>query len=583
MTALALGSTALSAMAADKITSLNELSNNAVYTITRTASVTRGGGLLHSVDGSAQLEAGSGATETDASARWSIHYSPQEKAYFIYNLKEAKFAAGNASNKAVLSENAAEGNAALVYHDASKSWLIDCGGYALGLAADNNGEALFFDDLKNNATTRNLGFLYNITPVDGVTLTDAEAKAIEDKVIAGRAAALEKYNTFVTRAHNMANSTNVDYKKVLGLYDIEALEYALAHVDEYSLNEIEDIYQQALLSRYPKEGHFYRIHFDARPNASKWINNATRTTESGQLTGENFNKWGFGTATEGFSDDLGLFRFWYNNGDPRQVKVQVSAFGEYLTECGNNAAPGRTTDPTNAGVFTLDTKSTTARSFILGQSNGTWLTMGNSQPPHTVVAWNVKENSMYFYLEPVEEIEVPVDANGYASVCVPCGVTLPDGAKAYTVTSVMNGKAYVEEISGPIHQNVPFIVKAAAGAASVKLNVENTVRYIATEMAGTARVIEAPGRYVPVYSANGISFTYAEPGKVTPGSIYIVSDNVGELSTVMGANPESAIEEIDADTANTRELFDLQGRKVAGTPLPGLYINAANKRVVRIK
>ena len=49
----------------------------------------------------------------------------------------------------------------------------------------------------------------------------------------------------------------------------------------------------------------------------------------------------------------------------------------------------------------------------------------------------------------------------------------------------------------------------------------------------------------------------------------------------MGADPESSIEEISADSG--LDLFDLQGRIVSGTPRPGLYINAATKKVVRIK
>lgn len=581
--ALLAGGAFLASVSAETITSLDKLSSHAVYTLTRQATLANGGGLLHAVEGSnliASTQNGKGITPESPEAQWSIHYSPAERAYFIYNLATGTFAGGNGKGRAVLSETPADTR--LILHDGPKYWAIDCAGQMLGLAKDDAGTALFLDDL-GRTEARRMACFFSITST-GATISHERYEEIERKIAEGRESAFSKYTKFITQAEKMAASTNASYQKCLGVYDITELKDALANSDRYTMAQIEEIYQRTLLTRYPQAGHFYRVHHDQRPT-SKFINNTLRTTESGQLVGAEFNAFAFGTATEGFSDDLCLVRFWPQDGDLTKVKVEIPAFGVFLGQADNAAAPHQTTEPSEATVFDLDTKSITQRTFILAQPNkGNWLTMGGD---NTLQAWNVNEPSMYFYLEEAKTIDVTVDANGYASVCVPCGVTIPEGCKAYTVTSVAGGKAFVEEISGPIHQRTPFILKAAQGATTVSLPIENNLNWIATEMAGAVRVMEAPGRYVPEYSASGISFRYVAATdpveKVAPGSIYIISDDNGPLTTVMGANPEASIEEITVDDAAGRELFDLQGRRVVDTPRAGLYINAATKRVVRVK
>lgn len=583
--ALLLGSAALSPLAAKNITDWTQFSKAGVYTLNRQASAANGGGLLHaSADGKtiAATPSGKGVTADSISAQWSIHYSSSEQTYFLYNLQTGTFANFNSGSKAILSDSPVD--VRFTYHSTPKYWLINCGGALMGLEKENKGIALFTEDI-DRAAARNLACYFTITADDNRTLSEAQIQEIRDKIAAGREVALQKYVTFLETAANLASKTNKNNAAYLGEYNTEQLQYALDHADKYTMVEIEEIYQKTLLSRYPKAGKFYRMHHQARPSTS-FYKNTLRTKEDGSLWGTEFTGFAYGTATEGYSDDLCLFRFWPVNNDPTQVKIEVAAFGEFLTEVGNNARPGRTTDGPNATVYHLDTRSNTQRTFIIAQPNGdTWLTVGGSMD---YVTWNKKEDSMYFYLEPVDSIEVPVDANGYASVCLPCGVKVPEGCKGYTATSVAGGKVYLEEVPVNVHQFTPWILKANPGVSSVKIPVENTTNWIRSEMAGNTRVnANTPGRYVPEYSASGITFKYVaatDPAeKSMPGSIYIVSEDNGPLQTVMGANPEAAIEEISIDEASARELFDLQGRRVINTPRAGLYINASTKRVIRVK
>lgn len=564
--------------AAANVTDAKDFSNTAVYTLNRAATTANGGGLLHAAtDGTTVLKAASATKLGDNKdrANWSIHYSASEKAYYLYNLSTGQFAGGNKKNKAILTDEAVD--MIPLWNDELKYWLLDCGGYILGLNEDYAGKAIFNDDITKTAAREEYLSYFTIATVADATLTDAQAAEIETKIQAGRAAKLEEYRKFVTDAE--AIKTNDHTKDYLGLYDLEALKYALDNDSKYAMSDIEEIYQQTLLSRYPKEGHYYRLHNRQRPGT--YYNNQIGINTANQVVSRSLAKPAFGTAANGFAEDLCLVRFWPTHGDVTKVNIEIPALGKFLTHANNNAKPGLTASRDDAYTFDLETVNLKQLYYRFAQPDrDSWLTVSGGAE---LVGYGVAENAMHFYIEPVETISIPVDANGYATVCLPCGVELPEGVKAYTVTDFSAGKAYVEELESPVHLNTPMIIKAAAGQTAVELPVKNTTAWVASAMSGNLVVNNnAPGRYVPTFSADGIGFTYAEEGQAMPGSAYIASENVGDVATVMGANPEAGIEEITVDEAANRELFDLQGRRVNGTPRAGIYINAATKRAVRI-
>lgn len=553
-----------------------EFRNDAIYNLTRYATTANGGGVMHSVADSDQIytSASSKIDKSDLAARWSIHYSKLENAYYLYNLASGKFVTGNQKNKAVFTETATD--VVPLYNEDIRYWMIDCGGYFIGMPTEYAGKAFFTDGLTKEEAREITGF-FTIASDDDETLTSEQIQAIEAKIMAGRELKLAEYREFLEDAENVGTSERT--KNYLGAYDLDALKYALEHADQYSLAEIEELYQQAILSRFPKVDCYYRMRSQGgRPTTYYKVFVGT-TTENGVVSRE--QEPTFGTAKDGFTDDLGLMRFWTVDGDRTRVKIQFPATGMYLTSANSGAAVGLTSSYDEAYVFTLETTNVKQRYYRIAQpEKESWITVAGD---NRLVGYGKAENYMRFYIEPVRTISVPVDANGYASVCVPCGVSLPEGVTAYTVTDFSGGKAYVEQLEGTIHMNTPFIVKAAAGAKTVDLVVENTTEWIATAMAGTTVVkTDAPGRYVPTFSAEGISFTYTEEPSVMPGAAYIVSENIGEVTTVMGANPEAGIEEITSEEASKLELFDLQGRRVSETPRSGIYINAATKRALRI-
>lgn len=576
----------ISAFAAIEVTSPEQLSNNKVYLLERIATSSKNGkGYAYVSDQTSKatiMTASAAVADTSsAKSQFSFHYSPREKAIYLYNLSSGMFITGNTKHQACVSTKAVD--CMPLYSDLAESWLIDCGGYAIG-SDDTNGFILFYDDLNVGKARVNASH-FKIYEKSGASVSDEVSAEIEAKIADARNDALKTYRDFLAKAAKVL-STN-DMPRYLGEYDVDELTYALDHADDYSIAEIEEIYQRALLSRFPKAGCYYRLHNGSRPvsGVAGRPTNYMSTDVDGTLRVRTIETPAANTASEGLSDDLVLFRFWPVDGDPTQVKVEAAAFGEYLAG-GGNQEHVKLGSSDGATVYELQSISQTTRSFRLALPSKNSFLSVTTAPDCYVWGYTTKEDPNQWYIEPIETITVPVDENGYATTCMPCGVTVEEGAKAYTVTSFAGGKAYVEEVESPIHVRTPLIIKAAPGKKDVTLTITNTTKWVASEMTGTTRVTEdVPGRYVPQFSASGISFVYAPASEepAAPGAAYIVSDDHGTIETVMGANPDASIEEISVADADARELFDLVGRKVDSTPRPGIYVDAMTRKAIRVK
>ncbi len=569
-----------------EVTSTDQFSNNKVYLLERNATSAKNGkGFAYVTDNSSKATlATASAASADTSSvasHFTFHYSPREKALYLYNLSAGMFISGNTKHQACVSTKAVD--CVPLYSDLAKSWLIDCGGYALA-CDDTDGFILFYDDLTSGRARTNATH-FKIYEKFNASVSDEISNEIEAKIADARESSLKVYRDFLTKAGKVL-STN-DMPRYLGEYDVEELANALDHADDYSIAEIEEIYQRTLLSRYPKAGKYYRLHNGDRPGSglSGRPTNYLSTDVDGTLRVRTIEEPAANIASEGLSDDLVLFRFWPVDGDPTQVKIEATAFGEYLAGGGNQEYVTLGSYD-GATVYELRDVNTQTRSFRFALPAKSSFLSVTSVPNCQLWGYSTTEAANQWYIEPIETITVPVDENGYATACVPCAVEVEDGAKAYTVTSFASGKAYVEEVESPIHKRTPLILKAAPGKKEVTLTISNTTKWVASEMTGATRVLEStPGRYVPQFSASGIKFVYeaASDNTVAPGAAYIVSDDQGPIETVMGSNPDASIEEISASDANVRELFDLVGRKVDSTPRPGVYVDAKTRKAIRVK
>ncbi|MCM1310293.1 MAG: hypothetical protein NC301_04595 [Bacteroides sp.] len=588
--ALALTVGILPSLAAPKtitIKSLDDLANNKTYLIVRNGSTRETSGYVYATDkkDGAQLVS-SLATQTDTASiycKYSIHYSEREQAYYLYNLGAENFVSANKQNLAVTSSSAGEFK--LVYNDPASSWVLISDGYALGMML-SNGSFLFLDDYHTSSLAKKSNMHFEIKEVNGITISQAEVDAIEEKVASGRAAKLKEYNSFVKDASNVVNTS--DLPRYIGDYDLDELKYALENDSKYSMREIEEIYQRTLMSRYPKDGHYYRLHNGNRPGGSSARkSNVLATTHDGRLLMRELEYHSYGTATDDYTDDLNLFCVNHYYGDPTRITLRAAAFDKYLMGGANQQRLNMVDAADDATAYDLNFLNTRAKRLTIANTAvGTYLSV-TAEPDFALWGYNVLESSSEWYFEPINTITIPVDANGYGTFCLPCGVTLPEGVQAFTVSEIAQGKAYVQEIKPQVYRYVPCIIKAAPGTKTVDLTVVDNENQVATAMTGHVRKASTgtPGRYVPTFSDKGITLTYAAASEDVPmpGTIYVAGDDLGALETIVNDLPEDHLENISSEEADAANLYDLHGRSVSGNLRPGIYINATTHKAIRIQ
>lgn len=557
---------------AANIRNLGAINNKTAYVIKRQGNSGTVYGSLYYLEGSDICQAkNSGISADSPEAQWSIHFSESEQGYFLYNMGAGKFLTGNSKSQAVFTDEAIK--LTPVYLDNAGYWILDCGGYVLGLEKADKGAVIFADQV-TRTNYKDTGFCFIIADTPNREITDAEQTEIEQKIKAGRQAAIDRYKEFVEKAEAML--TKESDQKYAGAYPLDEIKHMLENPDRYTLSQFEDAYNRAVAGRLPHNG-YYRLHNQNRPGS--YSSNGVVVKENGQLVSIAHKTPTFGIAPAGYQEDLSLFSL-IPEGGPWNVRLYNNAAGQFVTcPSGNNSKAWLDQDPSKATTFVLDPNNDYKRQFRLKFANadGAYITVsGNNE----LVAWNQIETSMQFWFEKVSAIDVTTDANGYRSLILPANVTLPEGVKAWVVSSVRDGKAYVEEISDGVSANIPFIIKAAPNA-TVSLPTVGTPVWHQTAMVGSNIKAEVGTRQEIVSTPAGLTFEVKEAGTVDPGTAFILTDETAPLQVVMGADPESSIEEISADAPV--DLFDLQGRIVSGTPRPGLYINAATKKVVRIK
>ncbi|MDE7143625.1 MAG: hypothetical protein K2N76_02375, partial [Muribaculaceae bacterium] len=327
-------------LSAQTVTSTDELSNTATYTIDRRSS--SNSGLLEGAGNAVN----SGSKSSDGASLWSIHYSTAEKAYYLYNISAGKFV-GAEGGKAVLTDTPVD--MVPIYADNIGAWMLDCGGALLGMSDADKGTALFLENY-TAVTSRTTGLFYRITTSSAKTLTQAESDAIEAKIKAGRPAALAKYQEFVDKAKAMVEADGLKY--YAGAYDVDALADALANSDKYTLMQFEEMYRKALRSRLPRPGHYYVMRNVNRPTSFR--GNALRFNSIGTMMSTEYTTPKFQNANASYPDGLNLICVETPGADPTAVQLRIAATGRYLVTDGSNNAAITIGEKAEASTFTME-------------------------------------------------------------------------------------------------------------------------------------------------------------------------------------------------------------------------------------
>ncbi len=183
------------------------------------------------------------------------------------------------------------------------------------------------------------------------------------------------------------------------------------------------------------------------------------------------------------------------------------------------------------------------------------------------------------------------NSESFASLYLPFAVTLPEGVKAYTATSVGNGKLNLTEIAGNIvPENTGVVLVKASAAENVELNIAPESAAAPTALTnlfkGTLTAMAADGKLAfGRTEETGIGFYSVAAGTQIPANrAYLEqSDLQGQQALKLNFDGEATgIEMVEGQLLdNQTPVYDLSGRRVVKTVKGGLYIQNGKKFIAQ--
>jgi hypothetical protein len=554
------------ASAVDYVTNLDQLTEPIVVNI-------------YNNDGLIVASADEGVSATlfafDDSKQWVIYR--YRNTDYIYNLGTKACLSPDTENNAAVTDTELVPDVRMRYIDRLSGWVIDCGGYLLGLSSSNS-YFVFLDDAVSNDNV-----IFTLMPSDR-QLTDEEDATILAAIKAKFEEALQPYREFVANVKEFeANNTNI--AGYAGSYDITALEAAL---ETGSLADIDIAYQKALLTRLPKAGHYYRIANYCRPKANVFTNylHIQRNT-SNTLTSSGVTAPAFGKASNGSKEDLCLFTFEYPNANPYQVKVKAAATGTYFGTNSSGSPIPVTATVDNATVYEIEPMGDFVKLFRLKTaSNSLRLTSaGNS----ALVPYGAIEDSEQWYFEEVKEISgITLNNGGYALIQLPCPVKMPEDVEFYVADHIKtDGSVVMEQLTGNVlAANTPVLIHSTTSATPLTLAIstDDEVEYDITHnlLSGTnviaTDVAIAQMQLNPEGTLQLIKDTSTT---ILPNSAYLESNDEAD-AILLTDDIETGINDVTTDSSENNEWYDLNGRRIVN-PKQGIYINGTRNELQLIK
>lgn len=558
-------------------TSAEELGNDQTYTLRR---ATTPSAAVYADPEGTQVLVKTGTNSTD-DAKWVFYHDKSLGMTFLYNAGAKKFAAAR-QNAAVLVDNPVSVKLEFYTKGTVNGLTVLLGDEPnlLGLGAELAGTNILLTSDSCKVTD---GHFMRLTK--SRVLTDEEQAELASKVDADaiRAGYVDTYRAFVDQVKEMDKD---GYAHYAGGYDVTDLEAALNNATEYSLADLQNLYNAALASRNPKAGHYYRIKNSKRTTANSHNNVLTMNAGLTRLKVESQSTVRIGsTATR--AESLGLFLFDETAGGYTvRAAAAPRAFGDSQSASAVGLEPVASGHP-----YALETVGQWSRLFRFANSTrNTWLTANGEGELHN---YGIMEGPMEWWLEEITTItRININSRSMGAVTFPCPVLLPEGYKACIVTKASNEGIEYNSIGDMVPANTPVLIVGEQGYIDVAVLPEYTEipAYSGKNLlAGcTIGLKSQPGRYT--IASNGTEQTMAKKaaGDITANSAWLPAEELGlTASSIPMTEGEGSVDAITVGPERPAVLpgdmiYDYNGRRV-NNPTPGLYINATTGRPVMIR
>ena len=212
--------------------------------------------------------------------------------------------------------------------------------------------------------------------------------------------------------------------------------------------------------------------------------------------------------------------------------------------------------------------------------------------------WNTANNTTAFKFEEVSypntvtfnTVSDVEGVNNLATFSAPFATVVPEGVKAYYVSTADNTKATMKAVEGeaiPANEGV-LLTSESAEAVTMVPATDETLATIENNKLGNSAgadktIADGDNAYILAKGDNGTAFYKGTIGSTLKANkAYLTLDVVGgeAISMNFGGNVTGINQIVNAEQ-NNAPVYDLTGRRVVRTVKGGLYIKGGNKFIAR--
>lgn len=370
---------------------------------------------------------------------------------------------------------------------------------------------------------------------------------------------------------------------------LNTFQTASAEAKGSAYKALEDVLSAGELVK-PVAGKYYTIENACSDNSNKFIieNYGVVTANSeNQLVAKSYEKnivpalWKFEQlTTEGKTD---LYHIIAANSGKYMSKTQFN-YTMHVTDADN----------ANVGEFDLFTKNHVSKDFavtLVTYTNSDRSDRGTASMNNgggVIKSWNAIDNNNNWRIKEVTEIPVSISAVGYATLNLPCAVTIPAAVKAYTATDGETEVTLSKITDGVIPAKTPVILVGTEGIHNFTIQTENTTAAITPNaLNGTlipTAVATDASAYILKKGAQGIGMY-----KITSETDRTIAANKAYMGSTAGASASNVktfnfggtstgINNVVVGNAKNNVYYDLNGRRVL-YPAHGVFVKANGEKV----
>ena len=388
------------------------------------------------------------------------------------------------------------------------------------------------------------------------------------------------YDTDVDRHAIVA--AGIDSK--IAAFDTDAPTY-VGSVDASSLNAVAELIEayknapsyeayeaiNAAIANMPRleveAGKWYRIRNSARSNATLYLK-----PEDSRVS----------TATSNLNNANQLFSF-VPTGNSKEYYLYNGNYQYMLGPLGaNETQPIVTTSESAAGKWKIESTANGLSSIICQNKTGGNTGLHLAGDNVRLVPWTNNAEASLWYIEPVEEFELTI--NEYAAVCMPFVMTLPEGVVAYIAGEAKEVEGVTvapltEYGSNVVAAKVPVILAAENGTYAIGVGGEAAAFEGDNKLGGILKSVSVSASNLYKFTNGKFVKRSASSGTITANTAYYTADS-NATNIELQKGDATGIEEVKAENAKFKGIYDLNGRKVA-KPIKGIYIIDGQKVLVK--